>query len=154
MTVSVMAAALIGAGCSSVRSDPAPAYGGVAPPPAYSSSGTYDSVEFGTVRGIEQLQTAHRNSGAGALLGAVVGGVVGNQIGAGTGRAAATALGAVGGAVVGNHVEDRRNDNTQVYYQIDVRLDNNDNRSFDYQDLNGLRVGDRVRIRDGQLQRW
>jgi outer membrane lipoprotein SlyB len=83
----------------------------------------------------------------------VVGGVVGSQIGAGTGRAVATAAGAVGGALVGNKIEERSRA-PEAYYQVDVRLDNGETRSFDYQDLNGLRVGDRVRVQDGQLQRW
>ncbi|HJV63854.1 MAG TPA: glycine zipper 2TM domain-containing protein [Albitalea sp.] len=144
---------VIAVGCSSVNNPPTPTYGTVGSSPAYASSGTYDSVQYGTVRNIQQLDSSRRGPGAGALLGAVVGGVVGNQIGHGTGRAAATALGAVGGAVAGN-AYDQRNATPQTYYQVDVRLDNGDFRSFDYMDLNGLRVGDRVRIQDGQLQRW
>jgi outer membrane lipoprotein SlyB len=110
-------------------------------------------VQFGYVRNITQLDTTRRTSGAGAILGAVVGGVVGNQIGQGSGRAAATAIGAVGGAVAGNKIEQGRSQG-QPYYQVDVRLDNGDMRTFDYYDINGLRVGDRVRVDNGQLQRW
>lgn len=155
ITLTALASTLaIAAGCSSVRNDPAPAYGGVGTSTTYpSSSGTHESVQYGYVRNIQQLDTARRTSGAGALLGAVIGGVAGNQVGSGTGRAAATAIGAVGGAVIGNKIEEGRNA-PQSYYQVDVRLDNGDFRSFDYADINGLRVGDRVRIQDGQLQRW
>lgn len=138
-------------GCSSVPNEPS--YGAVGSPPSYSTSGTYESVQYGYVRNIQQLDTSRRSSGAGALLGAVVGGVVGNQIGSGTGRAAATAAGAVGGAVLGNKIEERGRQ-PQVYYQVDVRMDNGDFKTFDYADLNGLRVGDRVRVQDNQLQRW
>ncbi|MFL6663154.1 MAG: glycine zipper 2TM domain-containing protein [Rhizobacter sp.] len=53
----------------------------------------------------EQVQTAPRTSGAGAVAGALIGGAVGNQIGAGVGRAAATGLGLVLGAAVGDHAE-------------------------------------------------
>ena len=102
----------------------------------------------------EATQYGQGSSGTGAIIGAVVGGALGNQVGSGTGRAAATAAGALGGAVVGDRIERSRAQPSQSYYQIDVRLDNGDFRSYDYYDLNGLRVGDRVRIENGQLQRW
>lgn len=141
------------AGCSSVREQPASTYGSVGAVPTASSSSNYEFLQYGTVSDIHQLDASQRKAGAGALIGAVVGGVLGNQVGSGTGRTAATAIGAVGGAVAGNEIE-KRSANPQTYYQINVRLDNGDMRSFDYQDLNGLRVGDRVRIENGQLQRW
>ena len=154
ITLSALASALVlAAGCSSVRNDPMPTYGAVGSAPTYSSTASSEAVQYGYVRNIQQLDTARRTSGAGALLGAVIGGAVGNQIGSGTGRAAATGVGAVAGAVVGNKIEQNRNAG-QAYFQVDVRLDNGDFRTFDYYDLNGLRVGDRVRIQDGQLQRW
>jgi outer membrane lipoprotein SlyB len=150
ITLTTLAATLaLTVGCSSVRNEPAPNYGTVGGPVSQNSS-QYE--QYGTVRNIQQLDTSRRSSGAGAILGAVVGGVVGNQIGSGTGRAAATAAGAVGGAVVGNKLE-QRNGAVTSYYQVDVRLDNGDFKSFDYSDLNGLRVGDRVRIQDNQIQR-
>src|SRR5436305_8569653 len=146
-TLTAAAALAFAAGCSSVKDNTPPPSGTVGSSP-YSSAPAYTSSEatqYGYVRNITQLEASRRTSGAGAILGAVVGGVVGNQIGSGSGRAAATALGAVGGAVAGNRIEER-NANPSAYYQIDVRLDNGDYRSFDYMDLNGLRVGDRVRI--------
>ncbi|HEV7915581.1 MAG TPA: glycine zipper 2TM domain-containing protein [Albitalea sp.] len=152
ITLSAVASTLaLTLGCSSVPNEPATSVGSA---PYSQPSSQYDpAVTYGYVRNITQLETARRGSGAGALLGAVVGGVVGNQIGQGSGRAAATAIGAVGGAVAGNRIEENRHAG-QVYYQVDVRLDNGDFRSFDYQDVNGLRVGDRVRVDNGQLQRW
>lgn len=154
ITFTAVATLALAAGCSSVRNEPTPTYGAVGSSPTYSTGTTaYDSVQYGHVRNIQQLDTARRSSGSGALLGAVVGGVLGNQLGSGTGRAAATAAGAVGGAVIGNKIEEG-NRMPQTYYQVDVRLDNGDFRSFDYADLNGLRVGDRVRVQDNQLQRW
>jgi outer membrane lipoprotein SlyB len=154
ITLTALASTLVlTVGCSSVRNEPMPAYGTVGAAPTYPSSTSYESVQYGYVRNIQQLDTSRRSSGGGALLGAVIGGVVGNQIGSGTGRAAATGLGAVAGAVAGNKIEQNRN-GSQPYYQVDVRLDNGDFRSFDYLDLNGLRVGDRVRIQDNQIQRW
>lgn len=141
----------LAAGCSSVQQQPASTSVGTVP--TASSSSNYDYLQYGTVSDIRQLDASQRGPGAGALLGAVVGGALGNQVGSGTGRTAATVIGAVGGAVAGNEIE-KRSTNPQTYYQINVRLDNGDMRSFDYQDLNGLRVGDRVRIENGQLQRW
>ena len=140
----------LAAGCSSVPDRSAQPAG----PSVGSSPSSYESVQYGTVRNIQQMETGRRTTGGGAILGAVVGGALGNQVGSGTGRAAATAAGALGGAVVGNKIEEARNEPTQTYYPIDVRLDNGDFRSFDYYDLNGLRVGDRVRVDNGQLQRW
>ena len=152
-TITALASTLVlSVGCSSVRNDPMPTYGAVGST-TYPSTASSEVVQYGYVRNIQQLNTAHRSSGTGAILGAVVGGVLGNQVGAGTGKAAATAAGAVGGAIVGNKIEEGRSA-PQTYYQVDVRLDNGDFKTFDYADLNGLRVGDRVRVQDNQLQRW
>lgn len=155
ITLTALASALVASvGCSSVATQPPPpAYGAVTPAPGYAPS-SYEAVQYGYVRNISQLEASRRPSGAGALLGAVIGGVVGNQIGAGNGRVAATGVGAVAGAVAGNRIEENANRGGQVYYQVDVRLDSGEMRSFDYMDLNGLRVGDRVRLADNQLQRW
>jgi outer membrane lipoprotein SlyB len=153
MTLSAVASALVlAAGCSSVSENtPPPASGSMVGSAPYPSS---EAAQFGYVRNIQQHEAARRSSGAGAIIGAVVGGAVGNQVGSGSGRAAATVLGAVGGAVAGNKIEEHRSGSGQSYYQVDVRLDNGDFRSFDYYDLNGLRVGDRVRIDGNQIQRW
>jgi outer membrane lipoprotein SlyB len=152
MTLTAASTLMLAAACSSVSENTAPPSGAVGS--AYpSSTVSAEATQYGYVRNITQLETAKRTSGAGALLGAVIGGVAGNQVGQGTGRAAATAIGAVGGAVVGNKIEEH-NRGTTYYYQVDVRMDNGDFRTFDYADLNGLRVGDRVRIDNGQLQRW
>jgi outer membrane lipoprotein SlyB len=152
----------LAAGCSSVRDNTPPAVGSTVGGAPYSSgypsgypAGSHEAAQFGYVRNITALDAGRRTSGAGAILGAVVGGVVGNQIGSGTGRAAATGIGAVAGAVAGNRIEESRNRGQgEMYYQVDVRMDNGDLRSFDYYDVNGLRVGDRVRIEGEQLQRW
>jgi outer membrane lipoprotein SlyB len=160
ITLSAAALAIALAGCSSTGDQPSAAPGGSLGSPSYSSSdpsASSEAAQFGYVRNIEPREVERRTSGAGAILGAVVGGALGNQIGSGGGRAAATGLGAIGGAVAGNKIEEARNNGSgsgQTYYQVDVRLDNGDFRSFDYYDLNGLRVGDRVRIEGDELQRW
>ena len=113
-----------------------------------------NAVEYGRVSRIETFAMAQRPSGGGAVLGAVLGAVIGNQFGSGSGRAAATGLGAVGGAVIGNNVE-QRNDNERErdIYRVNVRLDNGRIELFDYQHIDDLRVGDRVKVEGGQIYR-
>lgn len=108
---------------------------------------------FGDVSSIEVVPVESRSSGGGVVLGAVLGAVVGNQIGSGTGRAAATGLGAVGGAVIGNRIEQRNKRETDIY-RVRVRLENGRVEQFDYQRIDDLRVGDRVKVEGGQLYRY
>lgn len=121
-----------------------------APAPVYSSSNAY--AGYGVVRDIESIPMATRSPGAGALLGGVLGAVVGNQIGSGNGRAAATVIGGVGGAVVGNNIENRRRGDDHIY-RVSVRMDNGTVGSFDFRQVDDLRIGDRVRIENGQVYR-
>lgn len=114
-------------------------------------------TEYGRVVNIQALQSqgGSHSSGAGAVLGAVVGGVLGNQIGKGGGRVAATALGAVGGAVVGNMVEgSNQPDQYQQGYRISIQLDQGGSRSYDISTPGDVRVGDRVRLNNGQISRY
>lgn len=108
--------------------------------------------EYGRVRDIEVVSVQGRTSGGGAVLGAVLGAVVGNQIGAGTGRVAATGVGAVAGGVVGNQIE-RHNRRDDEVYRVSVRFDNGSVQSYDFQRIDDLRVGDRVKWEGGQLHR-
>ena len=117
--------------------------------PAYRSQGY---AEYGQVRNIEVIPMPSRPSGGGAVLGAVIGAVIGNQIGSGTGRGVATGVGAVGGALAGHEIERRRRGDEEVY-RISVRLDNGGVREFDYERIDDLRVGDRVKIEGGVLHR-
>jgi len=114
-------------------------------------------VEYGRVANIEVLRSeapAAGTSGAGAVAGGVIGGVVGNQFGRGSGRTAATALGVVGGALLGNSIESQRNaPRVNESYRVSVQTDRGGYRSFDVQSPGDLRIGDRVRIDNGQLSR-
>lgn len=112
----------------------------------------FAGVEYGTVRRIEVADTIEQPSGGGTVLGGLVGGVIGNQIGHGAGRAAATVLGAFGGGVIGNQIEqDQAARHSGRVYHVVVRLDHGGTRRFDFGALNGLRVGDRVRLDHGVL---
>jgi outer membrane lipoprotein SlyB len=141
-------------------------------------------VQYGRVRSIEREHAretgARRESrGGGAVAGAIIGGVIGNQIGrddaskrrgghrehgrddrgdgSGGGRAAATMIGAIGGALIGNAIEQggrRETAGAGEVFHVLVRLEDRSERWFAFERLDGLRVGDHVRIENGRLQRW
>lgn len=123
--------------------------------PAPSNQGAY--VEYGRVRNVEvvRLQQPSASPGIGAVIGGVAGAVVGSQIGSGGGRTAATVIGAVGGAVAGNAIERSRTANVSAgeSYRVSVQVDNGPMRAYDMSSYGDLRIGDRVRIENGQLYR-
>jgi outer membrane lipoprotein SlyB len=127
-------------------------YQHASPPPSY--SGTM----YGVIASIEMVPgdsggIAGSGIGAGTVIGGVVGGVLGHQVGGGTGKDIATVAGVVGGAVVGHEIE-KSNQQQQNVYRIQVRLDNGGSQTMTQQSLNDLRVGDRVRIENGNLYRY
>ena len=144
--IAITAAALAAAACGSdpVYNDQ-PRYGSG----AYYSR-TADTVDFGRVVAIVVVGGS-RTTGAGAVVGGIVGGVLGHQVGSGRGNDAATVAGAVGGAVVGNEIEKRRNDGER--FRITVRFRDGRDSVFEQDSLNGIRVGDRVRVDGGQVVR-
>ena len=152
-----VAGAVVLAGSLAACTAPGPNYGG-GYNGGYQTAPSYPQnvTEYGRVGSIEMLQggSQGRTSGAGAVLGAVVGGVLGNQIGGGTGRAAATAVGVVGGAVAGNAIEGRNNVPEQAQgYRISIQLDQGGSRVYDVSSPGDLRIGDRVRVYNGQISR-
>jgi outer membrane lipoprotein SlyB len=142
------------AACASRPAEYRETYGPPGPvvtqPPAYPQSAAY--AEFGTVRSIDVMPLSSRTTGAGAILGAVIGAAIGNQFGAGTGRAAATVGGAVAGGVAGNAIEGHARRDDEVF-RVGVRFDDGSVREFDFQRVDDLRVGDRVKWEGGQLYR-
>ncbi len=142
--LSATALALVSA-CSSAPPPRNEAVGGV--PVAVDTAN-----QFGRVSGIDVIPVASRTSGGGAVLGAVLGAVIGHQVGNGRGQDVATVGGAIGGAVIGNSVEKRSRHESDIY-RISVRFDNGRTGQFDYQRIDDLRVGDRVRVEGGQLHR-
>lgn len=121
--------------------------------PAANAQGNY--TEYGRVANIELLRSeARQGSGvAGTVIGGVVGGVVGNQIGGGSGRDADTVLGAVGGAIAGNQIDKNRNSQVVETYRVSIQLDGGAYRAYDLSSPGDLRVGDRVRVQNGQIFR-
>ena len=129
-------------------------YPGQAQYPSQSQQG--NGVEYGRVNNIEMFQTQQeaQGSGLGAVIGGVAGAVVGRQIGGGTGRDVATVAGALGGAVAGNAIEKNRNPGVSQAYRVTVQMDNGGARAYDLPATGELRIGDRVRIQNGQLFRF
>ena len=119
-----------------------------APAPAYYGNVAY--TDFGRVVAIDVVRGEGRTSGGGAIVGGIVGGVLGHQIGSGRGNDAATVAGAVGGAIAGNEIEKRRGDE---HYRVVVEFRDGRTATFMQESLNGLRVGDRVRVTDNRLYR-
>ena len=109
----------------------------------------------GTVEQIAALETRQEPTGGGAVLGALAGGLLGSRFGEGLGRAVATGAGAVGGAVLGNSIEQNRAAaaGAPTVYRVTVRMDDDTRRSVDFQNLDGLRVGERVHFANGLLVR-
>ncbi|MFC7514316.1 glycine zipper 2TM domain-containing protein [Herbaspirillum sp. GCM10030257] len=103
----------------------------------------------GRVESVQAIQQPAQASGVGMVAGAVLGGVLGNQVGGGTGRKIATVAGAVGGGYAGNEVEKRTRSTTT--YQVRVRMEDGQVRSFPFAQQPGWNTGDRVRVVDGQL---
>ena len=145
--IAIAAAAFTAAACGS---DPAyydqPRYSSA---PYYSNAADY--AGYGTVVAIDVIGGPGRSSGAGAVIGGIVGGVVGHQIGSGRGNDVATVAVAVGGAVAGNEIEKRRNEGER--YRVVVRMRDGRETAFEQDSLNGVRVGDRVRVDGGRVFR-
>lgn len=113
--------------------------------------GVIEAIEVATGDGVDGI--AGTGIGAGAVVGGVVGGVLGHQVGGGTGKDIATAAGVVGGAVVGHEIQ-KRSQQQQEAYRLRVRLDNDTYQTVIQDSIEGLRVGDRVRIENGRAYRY
>jgi outer membrane lipoprotein SlyB len=115
-------------------------------------------VDVGRVAQMELVRTQEQAqpTGAGAIIGGIAGAVIGHQIGGGFGRSAATVLGGVGGAVVGNTIENNNQQPGPVHesYRVTVQAEDGTYRYFGVPAQTDLRVGDRVRMSNGQLYRF
>lgn len=97
----------------------------------------------------------HNSNGTGgAIVGALVGGALGNQVGKGDGRKAATIAGAVAGGIAGNRIQKNRgrNGNGNGEFEVLVQMDDGRRVVVAQRDLNGIRQGDRVLIRNGRAR--
>ncbi|WP_236904425.1 glycine zipper 2TM domain-containing protein [Collimonas fungivorans] len=123
--------------------------------PGYQQGGGYQQNRednYGVVDAIDVVNTPSQGIG-GAVVGGVLGGVVGHQVGHGTGNTLATIAGVVGGAVAGNQLE-ARNSPGSTSYNVRVRMNNNGYQTISVGNPGDLRVGDRVRVENGQISRY
>jgi outer membrane lipoprotein SlyB len=105
-----------------------------------------------TVEAVNVVEANGNRSALGALGGAVVGGLLGSSVGSGGGRTAAEVAGAVGGAVVGNNIANNSG-RRDLRYEVVVRYRNGATQTMAYNGDPGIRVGDRVRVRNGTIAR-
>ena len=105
----------------------------------------------GSVVEVKKLEQKGEASGAGAVIGGIAGGVLGHQIGSGRGNTAATVAGAAGGAYAGHQIE--KNKNKKTTYQVVVHMEDGKTRTFDYAEVTAFKVGDKVKVSNGKLQR-
>lgn len=128
---------------------PAKTYSPVAAPAAPVVQAPAICYSCGRVESVQVMQQAAQPSGLGMIAGAVIGGALGNQVGGGNGRKLATVAGAVGGGYAGNEIE--RNTRSSATYEVHVRMEGGEMRTFPYSQQPAWNPGDRVRIVDGHL---
>ena len=106
--------------------------------------------DCGVVQRIESYTgEQRRTSGAGAVAGALIGGALGNQVGSGDGKTAATVAGAVAGGFAGNAIEKNMD---KTWHEVTIRMNDGRTVVLSQDDLNGVREGSRVIIRNGRAQ--
>ena len=113
-----------------------------APAPA-----TVKCTDCGVVQSVNFVEVKGQSSGIGMVAGGVLGGVLGHQIGSGRGNTVATIAGAAGGAYVGNEVEKKKN--TKGQWNVVIKMDSGQQRTFVYTNQPTVHGGDRVKLIDG-----
>lgn len=103
----------------------------------------------GRIVSIQAVEQQGEASGLGAVAGGVAGGVIGNQIGKGRGNTLMTVLGVGGGAYAGHTIE--KNMKTTTAYVIKVEMQDGTLRKITQYSAPEFSVGDRVRLKSGQL---
>lgn len=105
----------------------------------------------GSVTGVKTLEIKGEGTGLGAVTGGVIGGVLGHQVGSGRGKDVATVAGAAGGAYAGHQVE--KNAKSKTQYQVIVKLESGESRTFTYNAATAYKVGDKIKVVDSKLTR-
>lgn len=104
-----------------------------------------------TVEAINVVQVDGDGNYLGTIGGGVVGAALGSQVGKGSGRTAAQIAGALGGAYVGRNIE--RNAKRTQHYEVVIRYTNGGTQTITYENDPGLRVGEKVKVNNGVLER-
>ena len=105
----------------------------------------------GTITDMKTVQIKGEGTGLGAVTGGVLGGVLGHQVGGGRGKDVATVAGAAGGAYAGHQVE--KNAKSKTQYQVIVKLETGESRTFTYNSGTAYKIGDKIKIVDNKLTR-
>ncbi|MCY7389419.1 MAG: glycine zipper 2TM domain-containing protein [Burkholderiales bacterium] len=105
----------------------------------------------GSVTDMKKVEIKGEGTGLGAVAGGVLGGVLGHQVGAGRGKDVATVAGAAGGAYAGHQVE--KNAKSKTQYQVIVKLETGESRTFTYNEATQYKIGDKIKVANGKLQR-
>jgi outer membrane lipoprotein SlyB len=128
--------------------------------PATASGTQYENYtcdDCGVVSAIQQVNASGNGSTVlGTVGGAVVGGLLGHQVGSGRGNTAATVAGAAGGAYAGHELQKRHNENQAADgagYRITVHMYNGSDQAVTQATEPDVRVGDAVRVVNGQVER-
>ncbi|GAC1427355.1 MAG: hypothetical protein NVSMB6_27550 [Burkholderiaceae bacterium] len=105
----------------------------------------------GVVEAVNQIDVKGDGGYLGTIGGGLAGALLGSQVGNGNGRTAAEIAAALGGAYAGHEVQ--TNLRKSSHYEILVRLENGGTQTVSSAVDPGYRIGDKVRITDGQLTR-
>ena len=105
----------------------------------------------GSVIDVKTVEIKGEGTGLGAVTGGVLGGVLGHQVGGGRGKDVATVAGAVGGAYAGHQVE--KNAKAKTQYQVIVKLETGESRTFTYNAATSYKIGDKIKISENKLTR-
>lgn len=106
----------------------------------------------GVIADIEKVthKKKKKASGLGAVTGAVVGGVIGHNVGHGD---SATAGGAIVGGIAGHQIEKKNAGtvNGESYYRVSISMDGGGTQEINLHSVQGLSIGQRVRVEDGNI---
>ena len=107
----------------------------------------------GEVVDVQQVYVEEeRGIGWGTVIGAVAGAAIGRAV-SDDHETEATVGGAVAGGVVGRQIEKRRGGDTEIGWQVEVRLDDGRYATVTQRTRPDVRRGDRVRIRGDEVYR-
>ena len=104
-----------------------------------------------TVDAINVVQVDGDGNYLGTIGGGVLGAVLGSQVGSGSGKKAAQIAGALGGAYIGRNIE--RNAKRTQHYEVVIRFANGGTQNVMYENDPGLRIGEKVKVNNGVLER-
>ena len=109
--------------------------------------GVAQTVRFGVVESVRQVQISPAPTGVGTATGAALGGIAGSNVGGGSGQVAGAIGGMLLGGLIGSHIE--ADANKRVGVEVTVLLDSGNYVAIVQEADEAFRPGDRVRILSG-----